>query len=321
MLTINNILDIADSAMNANTAAMNTVSQNVANVNTPFYNSETPIETEAPAVVGAPYTYGTGVNVNDIQRSTDNFVQSEVNNETAQNTYYTTLYQGLDQVQNLFNDQTGSGFSSQISQFFNDFQNVANNPSNTSQRTALLADAQSLTGSINNAYTTIMNTVSSTNTSINGVIPQINSLTTQIAGLNQQITYALNAGSSANELQDQQMQAINSLSKLVNISYYTNNNGKTNISVGDVPLVSSDSSFELSTQVDASNSSNLDIMWNGPDGSVQPVTSQVTGGSLGAYVNIEQTAAPSYISQLNSLAAAVTDNVNSLQYNGYGLDG
>ena len=321
MLTINNILDIADSAMNANTAAMNTVSQNVANVNTPFYNSETPIETEAPAVVGAPYTYGTGVNVNDIQRSTDNFVQSEVNNETAQNSYYTTLYQGLDQIQNLFNDQTGSGFSSQISKFFNDFQNVANNPSNTSQRTALLSDAQSLTGSINNAYTTIMNTVSSTNTSINGVIPQINSLTTQIAGLNQQITYALNAGSSANELQDQQMQAINSLSKLVNISYYTNNNGKTNISVGDVPLVSSDSSFEISTQVDPSNSSNLDIMWNGPDGSVQPVTSQVTGGSLGAYVNIEQTAAPSYLSQLNSLAAAVTDNVNSLQYNGYGLDG
>jgi flagellar hook-associated protein 1 FlgK len=307
--------------MNANTAAMNTVSQNVANVNTPFYNSETPIETEAPAVVGAPYTYGTGVNVNDIQRSTDNFVQSEVNNETAQNSYYTTLYQGLDQIQNLFNDQTGSGFSSQISKFFNDFQNVANNPSNTSQRTALLSDAQSLTGSINNAYTTIMNTVSSTNTSINGVIPQINSLTTQIAGLNQQITYALNAGSSANELQDQQMQAINSLSKLVNISYYTNNNGKTNISVGDVPLVSSDSSFEISTQVDPSNSSNLDIMWNGPDGSVQPVTSQVTGGSLGAYVNIEQTAAPSYLSQLNSLAAAVTDNVNSLQYNGYGLDG
>ncbi len=321
MLTINNILDIADSAMNANTAAMNTVSQNVANVNTPFYNSETPIETEAPAVVGSPYTYGTGVNVNDIQRSTDNFVQSEVNNETAQNSYYTTLYQGLDQIQNLFNDQTGSGFSSQISQFFNDFQNVANNPSNTSQRTALLSDAQSLAGSINNAYTTIMNTVSSTNTSINGVIPQINSLTSQIAGLNQQITYALNAGSNANELQDQQTQAINSLSKLVNISYYTNNNGKTNISLGNVPLVSSDSSFNLSTQVDPSNAANLDIMWNGPDGSMQSITSNVTGGSLGAYVNLEQTAAPSYISQLDSLAASITDNVNSLQYNGYGLDG
>ena len=321
MLTINNILDIADSAMNANTAAMNTVSQNVANVNTPFYNSENPIETEAPAVVGSPYTYGTGVNVNQIQRTTNDFVQSEVNNETAQNSYYTTLYQGLDQIQNLFNDQTGSGFSSQISQFFNDFQNVANNPSNTSQRTALLSDAQSLTGSINNAYTTIMNTVSSTNTSINGVIPQINSLTSQIAGLNQQITYALNAGSNANELQDQQMQAINSLSKLVNISYYTNNNGKTNISLGNVPLVSSDSSFNLSTQVDPSNAANLDVMWTGPDGSAQSITSQVTGGSLGAYVNIEQTAAPSYISQLNSLAAAVTDNVNSLQYNGYGLDG
>ena len=321
MITVNNILDIADSAMNANTAAMNTVSQNVANVNTPFYNSETPIETEAPAVVGAPYTYGTGVNVNQVQRSTDNFVQSEVNNETGQNSYYTTLYQGLDQIQNLFNDQTGSGFSSQISQFFNDFQNVANNPSNTSQRTALLSDAQSLTGSIKNAYTTIQNTVASTNNSIQGLIPEINNLTAQIAGLNKQITYAINAGSNANELQDEQANAINSLSKLVNISYYTNNNGKTNIALGNVPLVSSDDSFNLSTQVDPSNPANLDIMWTGPDGSAQSVTSQVTGGTLGAYVNLEQNVAPSYINQLNSLAASVTDNVNSLQYNGYGLDG
>ncbi|RZV39325.1 MAG: flagellar hook-associated protein FlgK [Candidatus Acidulodesulfobacterium acidiphilum] len=321
MITVNNILDIADSAMNANTAAMNTVSQNVANVNTPFYNSETPIETEAPAVVGAPYTYGTGVNVNQIQRSTDNFVQSEVNNETGQNSYYTTLYQGLDQIQNLFNDQTGSGFSSQISKFFNDFQNVANNPSNTSQRTALLSDAQSLTGSIKNAYTTIQNTVASTNNSIQGLIPEINNLTAQIAGLNKQITYAINAGSNANELQDEQANAINSLSKLVNISYYTNNNGKTNIALGNMPLVSSDDSFNLSTQVDPTNPENLDVMWTGPNGSAQSVTSQITGGTLGAYVNLEQNVAPSYINQLNSLAASVTDNVNSLQYNGYGLDG
>ncbi|MHB8231608.1 MAG: flagellar hook-associated protein FlgK [bacterium] len=321
MLSINNIFDIADSAMTTNQTAMNTVSQNVANVNTPFYNSETPVITENPAVVGAPYTYGTGVNVSQIQRTTNDFVQSEVNNETTQNSYYTTSYQGLNQIQNLFNDQTGSGFSSQISAFFNGFQNVANNPSNTAQRTALLSDANSLTGSINNAYTTIMNTVSSTNTSINGVIPQINSLTSQIAGLNRQITYALNAGSNANELQDQQMQALNSLSKLTNVSYYQNGSGGVSVSLGSNALVSGNSSFNLSTQVDQSNAANLNIMWNGPDGSAQNITNSITGGSLGAYVNLEQSAAPSYINQLNSLAASITDNVNSLQYSGYGLDG
>ncbi len=163
--------------------------------------------------------------------------------------------------------------------------------------------------------------MAATNNSIQGLIPEINNLTSQIAALNKQITYALNAGSNANELQDEQANAINSLSKLVNISYYTNNNGKTNIALGNVPLVSSDDSFNLSTQVDPSNPSNLDIMWTGPDGSAQSITSQVTGGTLGAYVNLEQNIAPSYINQLNYLAAAITDNVNSLQYNGYGLDG
>ena len=321
MLTINNIFDIANSAMTTNQAAMNTVSQNVANVNTPFYNNETPILSEAPAVVGAPYTYGTGVNLTQVQRSTNAFVQSEVNNETTQNSYYTNLYQGLNQIQNLFNDQSGSGFSSAISKFFNDFQNVANNPSNTAQRTALLSDAKSLAGDINNSYTTIMNSVSQTNTSINGIIPEINSLSSQIASLNKQVTYAQNAGSNANELRDERMNAINQLSKLVNISYYENNNGKINISIGGTPLVLSDSSFNLSTKINSGNVSSLNIMWNGPAGSMQDITQNVTGGSLGAYVNFEQSAAPSYINQLNSLSAAITDNVNSLQYNGYGLDG
>lgn len=321
MITVDNILQIADSAMTANQTAMNTISENVANVNTPYYNSETPVMTENPAVVGSPYTYGTGVNVTQIQRTTNDFVQSEVNNESGSNSYYTTLYQGLAQIQNLFNDQSGSGFSSQISTFFNDFQNVANNPSDISQRTSLLSDASSLTGSINNAYNTMMNTVSSANTSMQGVVQQINSLTTQIATLNNQITYAMNAGSNANELQDQQAQAINSLSQLTNISYYTNSNGKTNISIGGMALVTDDNSYNLSTQVSGSNSGALNIMWNGPQGNTQSITSSITGGSLGAYVNLEQTQVPSYVGQLNSLAAAITDNVNSLQQSGYGLDG
>ncbi|MHB1645766.1 MAG: flagellar hook-associated protein FlgK [bacterium] len=321
MLSINNILNIANSALNANEAAMNVEGQNIANVNTPFYNNENPILSEAPAVVGAPYNYGTGVNLTAIHRQTDSFVQNEVNSETTNNSYYNTLYQGLQQIQNVFNDTSGSGFNSAITKFFNDWQNVANNPSSTAQRTALLSDASTLTGNINNAYTTITNTVASTGTSINGVIPEINSYTKQIAALNKQVTYAQNAGSNANELRDQRAAAINSLSKLVNISYYENQNGKINISLGGNALVSSDTSYNLSAQINGKNVSSLNIMWNGPDSTVQNITSSVTGGTLGAYVYLQQTAAPSYINQLNSVAAAITDNVNSAQSNGYGLNG
>lgn len=321
MLNTNNILDIAVSAMTANQTAMNTVGQNIANVNTPFYNNESPILSESPPVVGLPYTYGTGVNVTQIQRSTNDFVQSEVNNETSLNNYYTTLYQNLNQVQNLFNDQSGSGFSSSISQFFNDFQNVANNPSNTAQRTTLLSDANSLTSSINNAYTTIMDSVASTNTSINGIIPQINSLTSQIASLNKQVAYSLNNGGNANEYEDQRSQAMNNLAKLVNVSYYQNQNGEVNMMIGDTPIVLGDTAYNLSAKINSTNGTMLDIYAGQAGGSSTKITGDVSGGSLGAYVQYEQSTIPSYVNQLNSLAAAITDNVNSLQYNGYGLDG
>ncbi len=321
MLSINNIMEIANSALNANETAMNVEGENVANVNTPFYNNENPVFSAAPPVIGAPYNYGTGVNLTAIHRQTDSFVQNEVNSETTQNSYYNTLYQGLQQIQNVFNDTSGSGFNSSITTFFNDLQNVANNPSSTAQRTVLLSDAKTLAGDINNAYTTIANTVTSTGTSIKGVIPEINSYTSQIASLNQQITYAQNAGSNANELRDQRTAAVNSLSKLVNISYYENQNGKLNISLGGNALVSSDTSYNLSTQINGKNPSSLEIMLNGPDSTVNDITSNVTGGSLGAYVYLQQTVAPSYINQLNSVAASITDNVNAAQFNGYGLDG
>jgi flagellar hook-associated protein 1 FlgK len=321
MLSINNIMEIANSALNANETAMNVEGENVANVNTPFYNNENPVFSAAPPVIGAPYNYGTGVNLTAIHRQTDSFVQNEVNSETTNNSYYNTLYQGLQQIQNVFNDTSGSGFNSSITTFFNDLQNVANNPSSTAQRTVLLSDAKTLTGDINNAYTTIADTVASTGTSIKGVIPEINSYTSQIAFLNQQITYAQNAGSNANELRDQRTAAVNSLSKLVNISYYENQNGKLNISLGGNALVSSDTSYNLSTQVNGKNPSSLEIMLNGPDSTVNDITSNVTGGTLGAYVYLQQTVAPSYINQLNSVAASITDNVNAAQFSGFGLDG
>jgi flagellar hook-associated protein 1 FlgK len=314
-------MEIANSALNANETAMNVEGENVANVNTPFYNNENPVFSAAPPVIGAPYNYGTGVNLTSIHRQTDAFVQNEVNSETTHNSYYNTLYQGLQQIQNVFNDTSGSGFNSSITKFFNDLQNVANNPSSTAQRTVLLSDAKTLTGDINNAYTTIANTVSSTGTSIKGVIPEINSYTSQIAFLNQQITYAQNAGSNANELRDQRTAAVNSLSKLVNISYYENQNGKLNISLGGNALVSSDTSYNLSTQINSKNPSSLEIMLDGPDSTVSNITSSVTGGTLGAYVYLQHTAVPSYINQLNSVAASITDNVNASQFSGYGLNG
>ena len=53
-----------------------------------------------------------------------------------------------------------------------------------------------------------------------------------------------------------------------------------------------------------------DVGWQGPSGSTENITSQITGGSLGAYLTNRDTTIPGYLSNLNGLAQSIMENVN-----------
>src|SRR5581483_7263509 len=89
-----------------------------------------------------------------------------------------------------------------LSNFFSSWQQLANNPSDAPTRAALVSQANALSNGFSSASSALQALQSDEDGHIAGYVSQINTITQQLAGLNQQITAVLAVGQAPNDLQD-----------------------------------------------------------------------------------------------------------------------
>lgn len=114
---MSSILNTALSALNANQRALATVSNNIANVNTDGYSRQTvDMATRQPNQFGFG-AIGTGVQITGIRRSYDEFVTTQLRNNTAGFFDQNTRYELGSQLERVLVDE-GNGINSAFSRFF-----------------------------------------------------------------------------------------------------------------------------------------------------------------------------------------------------------
>ncbi len=147
-------------------------------------------------------------------------------------------------------------------------------------------------------------------------VQQVNQLTGQIAGLNQQIQEVANSGDSPGSLQDQRDQDLTNLSQLIDTAVIYNNDGTVSVTTTNgALLVSGNQSDALTTQINTSTGMH-DVYALGTD-----ISSQISGGELAGYINARDSSIPSAQSSIDNLAAGLISAVNQQQTAGYDLNG
>src|SRR5437016_4094237 len=103
-------LNISLQSLLAEQGAIETTSNNIANVNTPGYARQRPelAETE-PVQIGAHLTFGTGVELLKVTSLRDAVLDRRVDQETQQESKLTAFLGPGQQVQALFNEAGGTG--------------------------------------------------------------------------------------------------------------------------------------------------------------------------------------------------------------------
>jgi len=145
-------------------------------------------------------------------------------------------------------------------------------------------------------------------------VGQINTLTQQIATLNDQISHLQNVGQSAGSFIDQRTQAINQLSSLVDVSVIPSNGTLTLTTGNGTPLVIGQQSFALTTAVTPSGLH--DVYSQGTD-----ITNSIASGALGGQLTARDQQIPAIQSQLDTLASGLAIAVNTVQAGGFELNG
>jgi flagellar hook-associated protein 1 len=311
------IFDTGKLSLQANQRALQVVSQNLANINTPGYSRQEAVFEPTPTVTLGTAQLGSGVQIAQVRRLINTFVESQINVSQQDLGRLQAQADAFLRLEGLFSDSTGQGLSTSLTELFNAFRDVSANPQGQTERTVLLSKAASLAAQFNKAANDIGQIRKDLNTQLTETLTEVNSLATQIAALNHKISLAEVGGQPANDLRDERGRLLNELGKRIEIRTFEDAIGQTQVFVGRGHLlVERDTTVALTAVGSATNGGFVSVDYNNND-----ISSYIGNGALKGLLALRDVTLPDVLNQINTLAASVGNEVNQLHTVGYGLDG
>ena len=309
-------LSVALSGLSVSQQEMETTSNNVANANTPGYTREVSDVTAADPVEIGSLNVGTGVVLEKIESLRDPILQIQINQATQQNSALNASLTQLQQIQTQFASDS-SGIGADISNFFNSLQQLSPDPSDLTLRQGVLTAADTLATDFNNAAQNLQTQRTNVDQNVVQTVTQVNSLTSQIASVEQQIGNLQDANQGDNTLVDTQNNLIQQLSGLIDVQVIPTDQGITLATSNGTTLVSGSQSFALTTESVAGNDGvQVQHIMAGTD----DITNSLTGGSLAGLIQIRDQEIPSIETSLNQLATGLATNLNAANAQGFDLE-
>ncbi len=320
MSDIQGILGIASKALRVQQRAINVTGNNIANVNTPGYSRQRlNISADQPVNTGFG-PLGSGVRASEVERIYQRFLATQINGETQSLGQWEARKDMLERVEMVFDESGDYGLSQTMSEFWNAWQDLSNNPSGSVERTVLVAKSEMLTTTIAKNYQDLQNIQHDIDARVEGAVDKINELSASVVDLNDKIVSMEADGFTANDYRDQRDLVLKELSELIDINSFEDSSGAVTVSVGNgQPLVEGIHRYSLSTQPNASGLK--DVAWLDDDGNAVSITSNIDGGKLGGWLTARDTDIVDYMDRLDTLAQNLMNEVNTLHAAGYGLDG
>ena len=319
MSDINGILDIAGQALITQQQAISVTSHNIANVNTPGYSRQQLVmSTNVPSdsEIGP---MGNGVSADSIRRIYDRFLNSQINNECQELGRWDAQKKAVETLEMIFNETYGSGLNEAMSEFWNAWQALTNNPAGTTERQVLVTRGQFLATTFNKVDSDLTRSQQDLDRTIQGTIAEINRLAQQLADLNDKIVASETGTRTANDYRDKRDLALKELSELIDIEAFEDANGAVTVLVGNgQPLVSGTATWQLSTETNASGLQ--EVVWVDDAGGTMNINGDIFGGKIKGWLDTRDVVVADYMNRLDTLAQTLMTEVNNLHQSGFALD-
>ncbi len=214
-------LNIAYTGLLASNAALNTTSNNIANVQTEGYSRQQVVQQASSALrVFQKYgCAGAGVETLAVERIRDEFYDTKYwDNNTKVGEYDMKQYY-MKQVETYFHDNgENAGFKTIFDQFMvTGIEELLKEPGSTNTKAQFIGYAGALTEYFKGLSGNIEALQKDVNQEIKLRVDEINSLAGEIATLNKQINTIELTGTNANELRDRRELLVDRLSEIVDV--------------------------------------------------------------------------------------------------------
>jgi len=311
------------SALYAAQAGIQSTQRNIAGANTPGFHRQAPLYASAPTVALTSTTVGTGVNVGNLTRAYDRFLENNLLLNQGQLSRHETYAGYAAQVDSLLGD-TSSSLSTFMSEFFASAQEVANDPTSMPARQAMLSKGQVLTNRLNTFDSVLSGMGQDVDQQLRDLTSQVTTYSQQIAGINSRILTSQTSGdmTTTNQLLDQRDQLVGEINKLVTVTVVEQGVSGYSLYIGSgQPLVVGNQSNTLAMATDPADPSKLAPVIKTGNYTETVAASQIVGGQIGGLLAFRDEVLVPTQRELGTLAYTLATELNSVHAAGYGLDG
>lgn len=301
MASIFNALHIGYSGLNASQIGIDTTGHNIANAETEGYSRQRVVTAAAKPLSVDPGQRGGGTQITEIARVFDDFVFGRLSNVAQNKENSDTLKKNLEELSTYFPEIDDVGIKNDMQSYFDMWQSLSGNPSNTSLKVALAQQTETLTLHIQQTREQITALQSSMNDQIKVNVDEVNRIAKEIAGVNIEINKAESGGfNNANDLRDQRNQLEMTLTKLIGgkvlVGQIETSNtidsnialkqGSYTIQVGGFNIVDGGSFHPIGMDSKSNPNGYNDLYYERQDGVRVPYAERITGGKVGALLEL-----------------------------------
>lgn len=243
-------LYIGVSGLQSAQTSLNTTGHNLANIDTKGYTrQQITYGTSQYFKIGqnavSSLQYGIGVDIQDVRRVRDEFLDKAYRQENGRAAFYESQYNAVEEVETLFGEMEGVKFEDVMNDLRSSINEVAKNPGSTVTRTALVQSSVAFISRATAIYDGMVKYQKMLNTKISDMVSRINELGQTIMDLNNRINYIETANENANDYRDQRDAALDELAAYVKIDYWETSDSKVNINLEGMPFLTGNALFTI----------------------------------------------------------------------------
>jgi flagellar hook-associated protein 1 FlgK len=315
MSSLGLVFDIAKDALSAQRYGLDVTAHNIANVNTPGYSRQKPVYEAKIPTPSSGLLFGRGVDTNTVMRTSDQFIENRLMQQQSGLLNSKEMESYVKILEGIFNENSLNSISNLMAGFWNLWQDISNNPSGSSERSALYEYSIQLSEQLNLLDTEMNQLEIDLTNAVNSGIDKINQISSEIAEINKQIP-GMEAGSVANDLRDKRNDLLSELSGYINAKSFEQENGSvTIVTARGCVLVSGNSSYDLTLGGTNGNK----VEWQGSDGNNVNITGYIGNGKLGGWLDMRDQILAKYKLDLDAFAKEFAWSVNLQHSQGIGL--
>lgn len=207
-----NTLNVSMTGLNAAKIAVENVSNNITNENTPGYKKRV-VQLDELVQIDSRFT-GRGVNASSAYRITSQYMYDKLMTENTKTNYYEKLSNILGNVESLFAETEDSGLSSDINRYFQAIENLRSNPNSEIYRSNLKKQGSNLAESFQSLYSSIEKQQYDEKQEFYKNVEKTNDILKEIGTINQKL---VDSNGQNNDLLDKRDQLELELSNYVDI--------------------------------------------------------------------------------------------------------